>query len=153
MILHWTSRVTRCLFWVCFHLVSRTHSELCYSNLFMFKCHLSGPVKEALVVGVHIGWKLRTSHSLVEAVFRSVCRAERTSETIKRLYMMISNEIWLWMVWRTERRRRSSRYLPRLSTGVRCLSIQTEECSRRRRKDGIPAQLLFIQEQLLSHCV
>lgn len=55
VILYWTSKVTRCLFWVCFHLLSRAHLELCYSNLFMFKCHLSGLAKEALMVGVHIG--------------------------------------------------------------------------------------------------
>lgn len=59
LILRWISRVARCLFWVCFHLVWRAYLELCYSNLFMFKCHLSGLAKEALVVGVHIGWKLR----------------------------------------------------------------------------------------------
>lgn len=41
------------------------------------------------------------SHSFVEAVFRSVCRGEDTSETIKRLSVMISNEIPLWTVWRT----------------------------------------------------
>ena len=58
VILHWTSRVERYLFWFCFHLLSRTYLELCCSNLFMFKCHLSGLGKEALMVGVHIGRKL-----------------------------------------------------------------------------------------------
>lgn len=59
VLLQWTSRIARCLFWVGFHLVSRALLELCYSNLFMFKWHVPGLVKEAPVVGVHIGWKSR----------------------------------------------------------------------------------------------
>lgn len=61
------------------------------------------------------------SHSLVEAVFHSVCSPEDTSETIKRLSVMISNEILLWTVGRTLRS--SGRNFPTLSTGVRCLTV------------------------------
>lgn len=102
VILHWSSRVTRCLFWVCFHLVSRAYLELCYSNLFMFKCHLSGLAKEALVVGVHIGWKLRIPQLGVGVFSLHLQRREhfRSNQTS---FMKISNEIWLWRVWGMQR--------------------------------------------------
>lgn len=57
--------------------------------------------KEALPVGVHIGWKLRIPQ-LGGGGFSSRLQGggDYTSETIKCLCTMISNEILLRMVWK-----------------------------------------------------
>lgn len=129
MILHWSSRVTRCLFCLCFYLVLRAYLELCYSNLFMFKCHLSGLAKEALRGGCAYWAKMTHPAARCRRSFFHSLRLQRSEHfrSNQRSLVNISAESWPWRVVGMQRCSSSKIFNCQLVSDVKSALIFTEK--------------------------